>query len=144
MLTDLVEWLNAVIKGKKESDMRLKNLEAKLIPHGVDLLKNLDNRIEELEANDSTQGLSRNQHVEERLIILEENSKLEHLNEKIIQRLVNLETNYQNSAGPEIFQNLFERLDVIENSPAQINSDMLTNVTKRLTKLENKLAESFV
>ena len=93
-----MEWLNAVIKGKKESDMRLKNLEAKLIPHGVDLLKNLDNRIEELEANDSTQSLSRNQHVEERLIFLEENSKLEHLNEKIIQRLVNLETNYQNSA----------------------------------------------
>ena len=40
---------------------------------------------------------------------------------KIIHRLVNLETNYENSAGPEIIKNLFERLDVIANSPAQIN-----------------------
>ena len=115
-----------------------------LLPHGVDLLENLDIRIQQLEANDYSQSLSHIQHVEERLIILEENTKLEHHNEKIHHRLVNLETNYENSAGPEIIQNLFERLDVIENSPAQINSDVLTNVTKRLTELENKSAESFV
>ena len=84
LLTELVERLNAALKGKKESDMSLipGNLEEKLIPHGVNLLKKLDIRIQQLEANDYSQSLSHIQHVEERLIILEENSKLEYLNEK--------------------------------------------------------------
>ena len=72
------------------------------LANGVDLLENLDIRIQQLEANDYSQSLSHIQHVDERLIILEENSKLEHHNEKIHHRLVNLETNYENSAGPEI------------------------------------------
>ena len=119
------------------------------MPHGVDVLKNLDNRIETLEANDSTAAgaVSKSlSHIEEGLIILEQKSKSEPLilNEKLNQRLVNLETNYQNSVGPEILHNLFERLEVVENRPAQVSSDILTKATKRLTELENKSAESFV
>ena len=97
LLTDLVERLNAILRGKKESDMRLKNLEKKLIPHGVDLLENLDIRIQQLEANDYSQSLSHIQHVEERLIILEEYSKLEHHNEKIHQ-LNRLNNHIRNTA----------------------------------------------
>ena len=148
-LANVIERLKAVLKSKKESDIRLNNLESKLLPHGVDVLKNLDNRIETLEANDSTAAgaVSKSlSHIEERLIILEQKSKLEPLilNEKLNQRLVNLETNYQNSVGPEILHNLFERLEVVENRPAQVSSDILTKATKRLTELENKSAESFV
>ena len=103
----------------------MNKLESKLIPHGVDVLKNLDNRIKTLEANDSTAAgaVSKSlSNIEERLIILEQKSKLEPLipNEKLNQRLVNLENNYQNSVGPEILHNLFERLEVVENRPAQV------------------------
>ena len=63
---------------------------------------------------------------------------------KLNQRSVNLETNYQNYVRPEILHNLFERLEVVENRPAQVISDILTKATKRLTELENKSAESFV
>ena len=148
-LANVIERLKAVLKSRKESDIRLNNLESKLLPHGVDVLKNLDNRIETLEANDSTAAgaVSKSlSHIEERLIILEQKSKLEPLilNEKLNQRLVNLETNYQNSVGPEILHNLFERLEVVENRPAQVSSDILTKATKRLTELENKSAELFV
>ena len=89
------------------------------MPHGVDVLKNLDNRIGTLEANDSTAAgaVSKNlSHNEERLIILEQKAKLESLilNEKLNQRSVNLETNYQNSVGPEILHKMFERLEVVK------------------------------
>ena len=148
-LANVIERLKAVLKSKKESDIRLNKLESKLIPHGVDVLKNLDNRIETLEANDSTAAgaVSKSlSNIEGRLIILKQKSKLEPLilNEKLNQRLVNLEINYQNSVGPEILHNLFKRLEVVENRPAQVSSDILTDATKRLTELENKSAESFV
>ena len=108
-LANVIERLKAVLKSKKESDIRLNNLESKLLPHGVDVL---DNRIETLEGNDSTAAgaVSKSlSHIEKRLIILEQKSKLEPLilNEKLNQRLVNLETNYQNYVGPEILYNLF-------------------------------------
>ena len=124
-LANVIEIIKAVLKSKKESDIRLNKLESKLIPHGVDVLKNLDNRIKTLEANDSTAAgaVSKSlSNIEERLIILEQKSKLEPLipNEKLNQRLVNLENNYQNSVGPEILHNLFERLEVVENRPAQV------------------------
>ena len=138
-LANVIERLKSVLKSKKESDIRLNNLESKLLPHVVDVLRNLDNRIETLEANDSTAAgaVSKNlSHIEERLIILEQKAKLEPLilNEKLNRRSVNLETNYQNSVGPEILHNLFERLEVVENRPAQVSSDILTKATKRLTE----------
>ena len=148
-LANVIERLKAELKSKKESDIRLNKLESKLIPDGLDVLKNLDNRIETLEANDSTadgavyKSLS---HIEERLIILEQKSKLEPLilNKKLTQRLVNLETNYKKLCWAGNTSQFVRRLGVVENRPAQVSSDVLTNATKRLTELENKSAESFV